>query len=93
MAEVLIIWGQFPCNRNLRYKGVDRVAFSHAPFLVGFHDIPGWSGVLWGRGGGGCLVLAAMAHGVFRTGARRALPPSGELFATRVVSRIYHVYE
>ena len=40
-TEVLIIWGQFPCNRNLRYKGVDGVAFSHAPFLVSFQG--GWS--------------------------------------------------
>ena len=41
MTEVLIIWGQFPCNRNLRYKGVYGVAFSHAPFLVSFQG--GWS--------------------------------------------------
>ena len=72
MAEVLIIWGQFPCNRNLRYKGVDRVAFSHAPFLVGFHDIPGWSGVLWGRGGGGVWSWLPWLMGYF--GLARGVP-------------------
>ena len=112
MTEVLIIWGQFPCNRNLRYKGVDGVAFSHAPFLVSFQG--GWSfgcrlpwcpGVVRHAlrvGGVWCLVLATMAHGVFRTGARRGVappgrgmpsPPAVNCSATRVVSGIYHVYE
>ena len=110
MAGVLIIWGQFPCNGNLRYKGVDRVAFSHAPFLVSFQSawafgrrLPWCPGVVRHALGRGvwCLVLAAMAHGVFRAGARRGMarpagawPPSAaNCSATRVVSRIYHVDE